>query len=160
MKKLVLTVLIASLFSTSAFAYEYKIVHQAIGCITNEDHSKLTNYAIQKDEEALKKFLTLKLVTGECTVFSVNEPVNVTDTALFSGMIQIRRRGEIKEFWTNFEYVKSVDEPKPVEPQKSVEQVKVQMTPQLKKEIESKKCTDLKNDSEVMVCLNKLYSKN
>jgi hypothetical protein len=160
MKKLVLTALVISLFSTSVFAYEYKIVHQAVGCITNEDHSKFTNYLIQKDEEALKKFLTLKLVTGECTVFSVNEPVNVTDTALFSGMIQIRRHGEIKEFWTNFEYVKSVDQPKPIEPPKPVEQVKVQMTPQLKKEMESKKCVELQNDSEVMACLNKIYSKN
>lgn len=158
MKKLIFTAVVISLFSTSAFAYDYKIVHQAIGCITNEDHSRLTNYAIQKDEEALKKFLTLKLVTDECTVFSVGEPVNVTDTALFSGMIQIRRRGEIKEFWTNFEYVKSADEPKHVETPKPVEPPK-ELTPKEKQALESKKCTDLTDNAEVVVCLNKLFSK-
>jgi hypothetical protein len=54
--------------------------------------------------------------------------------------------------------VESNAQPVPI-PTKPVEQVKVEMTPQLKKELESKKCTDLKNDSEVAVCLNKLYSK-
>lgn len=158
MKKLALPFLVASLISTPAFAYDYKIVHQAIGCVNEDDHSKLTQYAIQKDEEALKKFLTLTLVAGKCTVFSIGEPVNVIESALFSGMIKIRRRGDIQEFWTNFEYVKSADEPKRVETPKPVEPTK-ELTPQQKHEIESKKCTDLKDNAEVVVCLNKLFSK-
>jgi hypothetical protein len=156
MKKLVLAAILFTATHT-ALAFDYKIVHKAIGCVTKEEHGKLTHYANQKDEEALKKFLTLKLLSGECTFFSVGESVDVTDTAIFSGMIQIRRRGEIKEFWTNFEYVKSADEPKRVEAPKPVEPPK-ELTPQQQREIESKKCTDLKDDAQVVACLNKLFS--
>lgn len=166
MKKLVLAVILASA-TNIALAFDYKVVHQAIGCITNEDHSKLTNYVIQKDEVALKKFLTLKLMTGECTVFSAGEPVNVIDTALFSGMIQIRRRGEIKEFWTNFEYVKSVDIPKPVEQQKPIVQPKSVMPPPVTEQpvippkiSEEKRnalqnCLTLQSGEAIAKCLNK-----
>jgi hypothetical protein len=158
MKKLVLSALVISLFSTSALAYEYKIVHQAVGCVNEDDHGRLARYANQKDVEALKKFLTIKLLAGQCTAFSVGEKVEVVETALFSGLIKIRRRGDIQEFWTNFEYVKDATEPKRVEAPKPVEPPK-ELTDQQKREIESKKCTDLKDNAEMTACLNKLFSK-
>jgi hypothetical protein len=159
MKKLVLSALVISLFSTSAFAYDYKIVHdKSIGCTTEDDHSKLTGFGRTGDKDAFVKFFTIKAMRGECTLFNIGENVILVEAAVFHGMAKVRRRGDIQEFWTNMEYIKSADEPKRVEAPKPVEPPK-ELTPQQKHEIESKKCTDLKDNAEVVVCLNKLFSK-
>jgi hypothetical protein len=39
-------------------------------------------------------------------MFKNGEVVYITDTAIFSGIIKVRRKGETKEYWTNTEAVK------------------------------------------------------
>ena len=38
-------------------------------------------------------------MTGDCVLFSLGETVALTDTAVFSGLVQVRKRGDMKEFW-------------------------------------------------------------
>lgn len=76
------------------------------GCKDREYHSKLTQYAVQKDSEAFKRALAAGLLTGQCTAFKAGETVYVADTAIFSGLVKVRRRGQTDEFWTNIEAVK------------------------------------------------------
>lgn len=158
MKRLVLVVCLMSLCGTSFAEFENKIVRDRMfGCTEREDFDNLMKIATQKDINAFAKLLAVKMMAGSCTLFKLGEIVYLTDTAIFSGMVEVRRSGESSKFWTIMEGVK-LDSPAIPTPQKPVEQVKVQMTPQLKKELEAKKCTELKDDSEVMTCLNKVYA--
>jgi hypothetical protein len=76
------------------------------GCTSKEYHGKLINYAVQKDMEAFKKGLTAGVLIGMCVLFKSGELVFLTDTAIFSGLVKVRRKDEVAEYWTNIEAVK------------------------------------------------------
>jgi hypothetical protein len=76
------------------------------GCTSKEYFEKLVSYAVQKDMEAFKKGLATGMLTGQCTILKAGEEVFIADTAIFSGLLQIRKQGSIAEFWTNIEAVK------------------------------------------------------
>jgi len=76
-----------------------------VGCISREDHRKLTNYVVQKDKKAYERYLLAGLAAGTCTVFEKGESVYVVETAVFSGLVKVRRKGETQEYWTNIEAV-------------------------------------------------------
>jgi len=60
---------------------------------------------VQEDFEAFEKALAEGVLNGVCTIFEDGEVVYVTDTAILSGLVRIRRRGETQEYWTNLEAV-------------------------------------------------------
>ena len=62
-------------------------------------------YAVQGDREAWSRALAEGALSGECILFKADEPVFVTDTALFSGLVKVRRKGKRTEYWTDFESV-------------------------------------------------------
>ena len=76
-----------------------------IGCRDRDFLGKLTRYANQGDREAFAQALLQAAVSSECVMFKADEPVFVTDTALFSGLVKVRRKGKLAEYWTNFEAV-------------------------------------------------------
>lgn len=76
------------------------------GCTDREYFEKLTSYAAQKDENAFKSALASGLADGTCTLFESGETVFVMDVKAFSGLIQVRRKGETREFWTSIEAVR------------------------------------------------------
>lgn len=76
-----------------------------IGCRSREYFSKITRIAVQGDEEAWSQALLEGALSGECVIFKADEPVFVSDTALFSGLVKVRRKGKLTEYWTNFESV-------------------------------------------------------
>ena len=39
-------------------------------------------------------------------MFTNGEVVYIADTAIFSGLVKVRRRGDTNEYWTNLEAVK------------------------------------------------------
>lgn len=74
---------------------------------TDRDYfSKLVEYAVQGDSEAFEEALTADLLVGTCTTFKNGEVIYITDTAIFSGLVKVRRKGETQEYWTNIEAVK------------------------------------------------------
>jgi hypothetical protein len=75
------------------------------GCTSKEYHGKLIGYAVQKDMEAFKQGLTAGVLTGACVMFKAGEPVFIADTAIFSGLVKVRRKGSTSEYWTNLEAV-------------------------------------------------------
>lgn len=75
------------------------------GCRSRDYFSKLGRYAAQNDREAWSRALEEGALSGECILFEADEPVFVTDTALFSGLVKVRRKGKLTEFWTDFETV-------------------------------------------------------
>ena len=76
------------------------------GCTDREYRDKLVSAAVQKDMEAFKKGLMAGMLRGVCVMFKEGEEVFITDTAIFSGLVQVRRRGDVSEYWTNIEAVK------------------------------------------------------
>lgn len=76
------------------------------GCRSKESHSKLTEYVINGDMEAFKKLFATSALTNECVHFKAGESVYVVDTAIFSGLVKVRRKGDIAEYWTNIEAIK------------------------------------------------------
>ena len=76
------------------------------GCIDRRYFKKLTEYAVDRDEEAFKTALTAGLLSGACTLFRDGEIVYITDTAVLSGLVKVRRKGETEEYWTNIEAIR------------------------------------------------------
>ncbi len=72
-----------------------------VGCIEKEDYKRLVSYAAENDLEAFKKALAALVLSGRCIMFKTGDEVFLRDTAFFAGMAQVRRRGDISEYWTN-----------------------------------------------------------
>jgi hypothetical protein len=73
------------------------------GCTDREYFEKIMNYAVQKDTEAVKQGLMTGISLRKCTAFKSGEEVFLVDTATFPGLIKVRRKGEVVEYWTNVE---------------------------------------------------------
>jgi len=78
---------------------------QWFGCSDREYFEKLIGYAVDKDNEAFKRALAAGVVADNCTLFKNGEAVYTVDTAVFSGLVKVRRKGETQEYWTNLEAV-------------------------------------------------------
>ena len=76
------------------------------GCTDREYFDKLNDYVAQKDAQAFRKALAAGVLTGICTLFKKGEVVYVTDATIFSGLVKVRRKGQLQEFWTYIEAVK------------------------------------------------------
>ena len=76
------------------------------GCSDRDYFDKLVGYAVQKDNDAFSQGLAAGILAGTCTMFKVGESVYITDTAIFSGLVEVRRKGETQEYWTNLEAVR------------------------------------------------------
>jgi len=75
------------------------------GCVVRQDFERIVGYAVQGDDEAFSSALALELMAGTGYVFNRGESVYVTDTALLSGLIKVRPRGQTLEYWTNVEAI-------------------------------------------------------
>ena len=76
------------------------------GCSDRELYEKLGSYAAQEDMAAFSQVLAAGLVSEACTKFAAGEEVFIADTAIFSGLVKVRRKGEMAEYWTNLEATK------------------------------------------------------
>lgn len=74
------------------------------GCSSRAYLNKLVDYCRDDDVQAFKAAINAGLLTGMCTYFQDGEVVYLTD-ASWTGLVKIRRKGELKEFWTFTEAV-------------------------------------------------------
>jgi len=82
-----------------------RIAKECFGCRDRGYYSKLLEYARDGDRDAFNRALAAGVVSGQCTTFNAGEEVFRTDTAIFSGLLKIRRKGEVAEYWTNMEHI-------------------------------------------------------
>jgi hypothetical protein len=75
------------------------------GCKDKEYYSKIMGYVVDEDKVAFEKELRRGISTGRCTVFSVGEEVFLNDTAIFSGVVQVRRKGDTDGYWVAIEAI-------------------------------------------------------
>jgi hypothetical protein len=78
----------------------------SFGCTDRDEYTKIGTYAAQGDSEAFRNGLSLGVLNGTCTFLKKGEPVFVVDTAVFSAMVKVRRRGQMEGYWTSIEAVK------------------------------------------------------
>jgi hypothetical protein len=53
--------------------------------------------------DAFGNALAERILSGACTKFEGGEAVFLTDTAVLSGLLRVRRQGKQTEYWTNIE---------------------------------------------------------
>ena len=76
------------------------------GCVHREYMDKLAKYRADNDREAWMSALQAGTTAGECAQFAPGEKVFLDDTALFSGLVKIRKPGETVAYWTIMEAIK------------------------------------------------------
>lgn len=76
------------------------------GCTERDCFERLATLAVQGDKQAFAEALGVGLLTGICTKFVEGEPIYLMGAGgLFSGLVRVRRPGEITEYWTVIEAV-------------------------------------------------------
>ncbi len=107
MKRITLISLLLISVYIPAYAQGMHIVGDGyFGCISKDYFNGLVSYVVDKDMEAFKTGLAAGILTKQCVLFKSGETVFIIDTSIFSGLVQIRRKGTITEYWTNMEAVK------------------------------------------------------
>ncbi|MDP3876278.1 MAG: hypothetical protein Q8Q50_04790 [Methylobacter sp.] len=74
-----------------------------IGCISETTFHKVGTIRSQGDGAALTAMLMPELASGRCVIFKQGNKVFLSDTKVFSGMIQVRPVGVTLSYWTNIE---------------------------------------------------------
>ena len=77
----------------------------ATGCVSRELYEQLTKIAVQGDSEAFTRLLRGSVVAGQCVIFTRGTVVFIEDTAIFSGLVQVRPKGQVRSYWTAIESV-------------------------------------------------------
>lgn len=99
--------LLALFTATVAIAQDRRIQGDSrIGCVSQEYYKKLVNFASSGDNEAFKKALVAGVLTEQCIMFKAGTRVILEDTAIFSGLMQVRVRGNTSSYWTSLESAK------------------------------------------------------
>jgi hypothetical protein len=76
-----------------------------IGCSDRDYYSRLLRMAAQGDDAALKQGVLVGVASGKCTVFEDQDPVFIADSAVFAGLVKLRRQGEMAEYWAPIESI-------------------------------------------------------
>lgn len=76
------------------------------GATSKELFQKLTQYAVQQDSVAFSRLMTAGLRTGQTVQFKSQQEVFIVESAMLSGLVKVRRKGDTVEYWTNYEAIK------------------------------------------------------
>ncbi|MDP9990411.1 hypothetical protein J2W28_000206 [Variovorax boronicumulans] len=75
------------------------------GCVNREVYDQLTKIAVQGDSEAFTRALGGSIITGQCVIFKRGDLVFIDDTAMFSGLVRLRPKGQVLAYWTAMETI-------------------------------------------------------
>jgi hypothetical protein len=68
--------------------------------------TRFVRILVDNDQVAAKKLLVELMLDGRCRLFDPGTEVNITDTAVFSGIIDVRPQGEVDSYWVDMGHVK------------------------------------------------------
>lgn len=107
MRRWILIGLAGSLVATAAVAGERTITSSNyFGCQDRGTHRRLVGFAVDRDNDAFAKGLMAEVLAGQCYLFTAGETVYLEDTAMFSGVVQLRPRGSTRSYWTAIEAIR------------------------------------------------------
>lgn len=101
MKKTLLVALLVSLpfFSAVSASWAEILPDDGLACIQQADQIKLSEMAVQRDQEAFAKAARSLLYSGRCTVLEKGSEIFVIDKKF--DLIKVRRKGEVEEYWAS-----------------------------------------------------------
>ncbi|OFV96119.1 MAG: hypothetical protein A3F68_04675 [Acidobacteria bacterium RIFCSPLOWO2_12_FULL_54_10] len=76
------------------------------GCLNRAKFEELNGYLHDQDRAAFIGSVGRAYRDGECVPFEQGEEVYLSDTAIFSGLVQVRRPGKTERWWTYAEAVR------------------------------------------------------
>jgi len=79
------------------------ITRVCTGALTKKLLDQYTGIHVSGDRVALEKILTAGVLTGQYRIFTKGEIVYVTDTAILSGLAEVRPEGSTIEYWIPME---------------------------------------------------------
>lgn len=88
-------------FATNGEAQAKRTKDNYVGCLKKEDYKVIVGYFVDHDNEAAAQMIA----DGDCVLLKPNLKVYIQDTAIWSGMIQIRLAGTRIAVWTAIEAV-------------------------------------------------------
>jgi hypothetical protein len=77
----------------------------ALACHERADFERLTRIRVSGDQVALQKALAVAVYGNFCTALHAGDEVSLEDTAILSGVVQVRRRGETLPYWTDLAFI-------------------------------------------------------
>jgi hypothetical protein len=84
---------------------DYFVKQDTFACRSKELFERSVRYLVDRDEGAYKKLLLGGVASGQCVFLKEGEKVFLGDTAIFSGLVCARPKGEMDCFWTYTEAV-------------------------------------------------------
>lgn len=84
---------------------EYTITRATLACLNASAWDKVIQLRANGDDVALDAHLMPLVVTGQCKLLEVGEPVFMSDSKLFKGRALVRPAGQLKEYWVAYEAV-------------------------------------------------------
>lgn len=84
---------------------KYIVLDNAPGCKSQERFKAMMLASQEGGGAEFKREIMRTLISGECKMFKRGQRVYITDTAMFSGMVQIRARGEVYKYWTGLKAI-------------------------------------------------------
>ena len=102
----ILFISLLSISVTAAAGSQLTVRQEGIGCSDRESYNELVKFAVSGDKEAFGQLLAVGLLTGICVKSTPGEIVYLEDTAIFSGQMNIRKKGELTSCWTAIETAK------------------------------------------------------
>lgn len=79
----------------------------AIGCVERSRFEQLVKLVSDGDKEAWKQSVLAAFLSEECIPMKAGDVVYIQDTAIFSGLVQVRRQGETRAYWTNLQQIRN-----------------------------------------------------
>jgi len=98
-------VMILAMAAGQVDAQDRVITKEQLGCEDHEYLSKLVGFANSGDMDAFRKSMLFGIMTDVCTMFEIGQPVYLTGTRLRSGLVKVRKPGEIREYYIILEAV-------------------------------------------------------
>jgi hypothetical protein len=80
---------------------------KTLGCIAREAIERYMSMAMQDDAVAMRKFLAVAILIGECRLFVRGDRVFIEETWLRAGLIHVRPEGNLPTYWLSRESIRN-----------------------------------------------------
>lgn len=103
MKKLFIfiSIIIIFLSCSKGFCDEFLSRTLKFGSLVCQDLDDLKQILdLSGDKKAMEKAITMKIITNKCDIYQSQQEVVITDSKIWQGLYQVRKKGDYVKYWT------------------------------------------------------------
>jgi hypothetical protein len=93
------------LIGFNAYAQDRIIARDTFGCVAHSYLYEFISISNSGDKQAALRYMTSRVLLGECEIYKAGTPVYLESTRLRSGMVQVRKKGETRKDYVTMESV-------------------------------------------------------